>query len=296
MHDYVETGVVRFIAYGCEECPDTGALHYQAYACFSTLKSHQQVCKLFPESYVKPMYGTLSQNEAYCSKESELTKLGDEPAQGDRTDLKRIRDRIESGERPMTIARTTDSIDTLQTIARHSRFFEQMHTEAEWDKRRTEGFKPPAVYLRVGEPGVGKSRYVHEQHGYHDVWKWNSNMGQFFNGYRGEPVVVFEDVQKGEIPSLGLFKQLLDGYPVVVNVKGSHAAFLARVIYITSNEEPQYWFDYPNPSHYNALMSRITSGVRVFKDRPDEVFHTSDRHGVQADQEGHSSVQEGSSP
>lgn len=282
MANYVAEGKVRFIAYGEETCPDTGTAHYQAYACFTSRVRLSTVTKLFPQCHVEPMRGTLAQNETYCSKEGTFKKLGDEPRQGDRNDLLAIRERIEAGERPMTIARTTDSVDTLTTIARHHAFFTLMHREVEWDKRCSLGFKPPTVYLRVGPPGVGKTRHIKEQHGYHDVWVWASHMGKFFDGYRGEPVVVFEDVQKGAIPELAWFKQLLDGQPVRANYKCDPfgVTFAPSVIYITSNEEPQCWYDYPNTSHYDAVMSRITEGVRVFKDRPDEVFHTSDRHAV----------------
>lgn len=286
LSEFVSDGTLRFVAYGEETCPDTGTLHYQAYCCFHNKRSVNGVRAMFPQCHVEVMQGSLRQNEDYCSKEGSFTKLGDEPKQGERSDIIGIRDRIVAGERPMKIAKTTTNSAELETVARFNRFFTEMHRECSWDSRVAEGFSPPKTYLRIGDQGVGKSTHVYELHGYENIWVWNSTMGKFFDGYRGEPVVIFEDVQKGEIPPLKFFNQLLDGYPMRVSIKcdPQGATWNAKTIYITSNEEPQYWYDYANPTHHTALMSRIFQGVRVYKDRPEEVFHTSSRF--------HASVQE----
>lgn len=282
--EMVDNGTLRFCAYGNEVCPTTGALHYQAYCVFHNPRSIGGVRRLFPESNVEVMQGLLSHNETYCSKESTLTKLGDEPSQGERTDIIGVRDRIVNGARPMDIALTTRDSSELQTVARFNRFFTDLHRESSWRARTALGFQPPKVYIRVGLPDAGKSRYITDEHGFDNVWKWNSTMGKFFDGYCGEPVAVFEDVQKGEIPSLGFLKQLLDGAPIRVPFKCDPygVTWNATTIYFTSNENPECWFDYPNASHYDALMSRVLEASRVYKDRPPEVFHTSNRFHAQA--------------
>lgn len=283
MREYVDTGRIRFIAYGEETCPDTGTLHYQVYMCFKNRVRVGTVRDLFPQCHVEIMEGSLQQNENYCSKEGTFTKLGDEPKQGIRNDLLAVRDLVVQGERPMKIARTTMDETVFTAVARHYRFFSELDRECSWSRRCAQGFLPPKTYLRVGNPDVGKSTRIHELHGYDDVWKWNPLLGKFFDGYINQSVAVFEDVQKGQIPPITFLKQLLDGYPMRVPIKcdPTGAVWQARTIYITSNEEPQYWYDYSNQSHYQAIMSRIFQGVRVFKDRPDEEFHRSSRfhHG-----------------
>lgn len=280
MREYVDTGRIRFIAYGEETCPRTGTLHYQTYMCFKNGVRVKTVREMFPDCHVEPMEGSLHQNEVYCSKQGTFTKLGDEPKQGARNDILAVRDLIVEGERPMKIARTTEDEAVFTTVARHHRFFADLYRECSWHRRCADGFNPPKTYIRIGGPDTGKSSYIHELHGYDDVWKWNPLMGKFFDGYIDQSVVVFEDVQKGEIPPISFLKQLLDGYPMRVPIKcdPQGATWQARIIYFTSNEEPQCWYEYTNNSHYEAFMSRIFKAVRVYKDRPEEVFHTSNRY------------------
>jgi len=51
--------------------------------------------------------------------------------------------------------------------------------------------------------------------------------------------------------------QLLDRYPLRVEVKGSSVPFVSRRIIITSNASPDEW--YPNIRDRTPLMRRITS-------------------------------------
>lgn len=53
------------------------------------------------------MYGTLHQNEEYCSKEGSFVKIGDEPKQGERNDILGLRKLIEDNPHtpPVKLAR-----------------------------------------------------------------------------------------------------------------------------------------------------------------------------------------------
>lgn len=275
MQNLVETGRVRFMAYGQEVCPETGSLHYQAYmVCYKPTR-WTQVDKWFGKEghYFKPMYGTLQQNEAYCSKEGSFTKLGDEPKQGERHDLIGFKIQIEKGRRVDEIA---EDHGHFEAYAKYNKAFDRYENHLRKKKRLEQGYAPPETYLRVGAPGTGKSRYVYDRYPIGDIYVWEPDMGGFFDGYNGQPVILFEDVQKGQIPPLAKFKRLLDGYPVTLNIKGGSTVWTPKTIYITSNEMPACWYDYPNDSHYEAVMSRIKKAVRVFKDR-EEVVHESNR-------------------
>lgn len=266
MEAYVENETLRFAAYGIETCPTTQREHLQTYVCFPHAVSLERVRKLFPDQHVEVMQGTLVQNATYCSKQSELVKLGDEPSeQGKRSDLVRVRDHIEeTGERPMKIARTSQDDKMVSSVIRHYRFFQEQYSEVAWERRCAEGFKPPKVIIYTGEQGTNKSRKVWEDVGYNNagmhLWKSWCKRGEYFNGYHGQRIAFFEDVQKGfKLPDLATFKDILDGYPVRVNIKfGEPVVFCPEVIYITSNSIWRSWYDYPGPSDVNAVERRIT--------------------------------------
>jgi len=289
MEKLVKEAKLRFIAYGEEVCPNTGSPHYQAYLCaFQDKKaSLRQLIKWFGTGHhFAVMRGTLKQNEDYCSKEGRFTKLGDEPRQGVSRDVIDFKLEIETGKRPVEVA---EENDFFPIYVRNHVAFQKYHDHIDKKRRIAEGFAPPETYVLIGDPDVGKSKYITDKHGF-DVYWWAPDMGKFFDGYCGQSVAVFEDVQKGQIPELSKLKHLLDGNPVSVPIKGGSAVWRPKTIYITSNEHPRDWYDYGQESHYNALMSRVKSAKYIYKDQPAEEFHTSSRFdGVQApplDQQG----------
>lgn len=278
MKNLTDTGKVRFIAYGEEVCPSTGALHYQAYLVFYQPQQRSRCTKLFGDGHhFEPMYGSLKQNEAYCSKEGSFKKLGDEPKQGERNDLIGVTRLIDAGDHLWDIA--VDNEIHRSAVVKYHSGLQKYEAHVRERKRKAEGFKPPEVYIRHGEPCVSKTRYIYDRHGYNDVWVWNPSLGTFFDGYCGQRIAVFEDVQKGSIPQLSYLKQLLDGYPIRVNIKGGSAIWTPEIIYITSNELPCSWFDWDGSSaHYDALMSRVKNACSIKADGTYHVWHTSDRH------------------
>lgn len=275
MRNLTDTGRVRFIAFGEEVCPDTGTLHYQVYlVCYKPTRLSQLLRWFGTGHHFEPMYGTLKQNEKYCSKEGSFTKLGDEPKQGERHDIIGFK-------RELDLGRSTDDIAEDEghfgAYCKYNKAFDRYENHLKKKKRMDAGFRPIKVYILIGEPASGKSSYIHERHGFHNVYTWESDMGSFFDGYSGQSVVHFEDVEKGHLPPIGKFKRLLDGYPVRVNVKGGSAIWSPDYIYISSNHKPCTWYDYAD-GDYEAVMSRVFEGLIIYKDRPAEVFHKSTRY------------------
>lgn len=85
-HKLNDGGQVRFIAYGPETCPKTQKKHWQTFLYLNNkVSTSAKNLKKFggwvgeTRCYVYAMNGSFQQNEAYCSKEGELVKLGDEP-------------------------------------------------------------------------------------------------------------------------------------------------------------------------------------------------------------------------
>lgn len=264
----------EYIVWGREEGDAEHTPHLQGFVKTKNEVSMKKLKKLgFARAHLEVMQGTHAAAIAYCKKDGDWEEYGNQPLQGFRTDLVAFKRQIELGKRPVEVA---EDNEYFGSYVKYHRGFDNYHAHVQESKRLRLGFKPPQVYLRVGDPGIGKSRYVYDTHGYEHVYTWESDMGHFFDGYRGQSVVHFEDVQKGQIPPLAKFKRLLDGHPVRVSLKGSSCMWSPDYIYISSNHKPCTWYDY-NDGDYEALMSRIKEGRLVYKDRPEEVFHTSSR-------------------
>ena len=60
----------------------------------------------------------------------------------------------------------------------------------------------PKVYIRIGSPGSGNSKWLDEQYGL-DKWiETPDNTGKWFDGCELADVLVFNDVSFGAIPAL----------------------------------------------------------------------------------------------
>lgn len=274
LHEMIDTGVLAFCAYGEETCPSTGALHYQAYCSFPNARSPKAVLKLFPQCHVEVMQGSLQQNETYCSKEGTFTKLGVEPAQGTRTDLTDIKRRLDDGEHHMDVSQEDDS---FAVVARHHRFFEKYENHVV-KKQCVGDYTKPNVYIRYGDAGTGKTRHVHEFDP--NVYVCPDNTGKWFDGYRGQPTVLFDDVEIGQIPPLALFKRLTDRYRIDVAVKGGFVNWKPKNIYITSNSSPYTWWKDLSAIDYAALQRRFFRIERVYKDTTEVEYQAPD-NGVE---------------
>jgi len=120
------------------------------------------------------------------------------------------------------------------------------------------------VGLRVlyyhGAPGSGKTRAVYEETAADRVY-WHA-CGNWFDGYAGQEVAVFDDFNPGGISFQWLLR-LLDIYPLRVPVKGGFRHWKPRTIFITSNVPPDALYDTPMYARsmdpdVNPLLRRLT--------------------------------------
>lgn len=115
----------------------------------------------------------------------------------------------------------------------------------------------PEVHVRWGEPGSGKTRFVYDTHPVVEIW--DKPDGDWYDGYGGHEVVIFDDFYGGVKYSHML--KLLDRYPMRVPIKNGFVQWRPRKIYFTSNVPPEEW--YPNVADKRALMRRITTVTKV---------------------------------
>lgn len=152
-----------------------------------------------------------------------------------------------------------DNKGNLQAVAEeHPEVFVR-HGRGLRDYVTTAGLVPPrkektwcSVY--VGPPGVGKTRAVAQNIG--EAASYWKPRGPWWDGYSGQKYVVLDDFY-GWIPFSELLR-VLDRYPLRVPIKGAFVEFTSEVIYITSNKDPEEWYDKENiHGTLEALFRRI---------------------------------------
>jgi hypothetical protein len=104
-----------------------------------------------------------------------------------------------------------------------------------------------------GPPGTGKTRYVFEKHGNENVYKKLD--GQWWDGYNGESVILFDDFY-GDI-QLSYLLQLLDGHPLRVNQRGTTAVARWTTVYITANLPFDLLYQKEPQPKRDALQRRV---------------------------------------
>lgn len=144
-------------------------------------------------------------------------------------------------------------------FVRHFRGFEALQSRLA-KRRKT----VPRVVVLHGPTGTGKSHTARaelEEAGYGEdqLYIWHPQQASWFDGYEGQPAVIFEEF-RGQLP-FGALLSLLDKYDCRVQRKGSSTQFAAEVIYITSPVKPSEWYENLTTveGRLDQLERRITS-------------------------------------
>lgn len=102
-------------------------------------------------------------------------------------------------------------------------------------------FQKRVVMWYYGPTGSGKTRTAFgvfmEEYGLNNIWISNGRVDNFFNGYTGQKAVILDDFRPG-FCKFEFLLRLLDGYPVMVNVKGGYCNWMAEKIIITAPVPP----------------------------------------------------------
>lgn len=234
---------IRYVVYQLER-GEQGTPHLQGYISLKKGQRNSWLRKLesrttegesfhvFERAALFVARGSPDQNKTYCTKaEGRIEgpwELGELPkGQGDRTDLR---------EAAMELQRTGDirSIDPAIFI-KYANGCLKLAALAQPPRR--DNLK---VITIVGPSGIGKSYAVHDL--YPDVYVVNmGNSGLWWDGYTGQPAVLFEEF-KGQV-QLQKMLQILDPYPLRLEIKGGLVPARFSVVFITSNTMPSEWYE-----------------------------------------------------
>lgn len=264
---------VRYVCWQPEICPETKRPHLQGYAEFTKPVRIPQAQKELDigKSYMheKLKDSTREQARDYCRKQESAngpwveigTWIG---GQGHRSDLDGLAEAIREGK------------TLYEIVDQHTVAFIRSYRGVE---RAMEILRPPPsrracrVYILYGVTGTGKSSAIAKV--YPDCyWFPKPQNGHCYAlAYTGQRVAVFDDFYSW-IP-LDFMLRICDKNPLVVNICGGSASFLADTIIITSNQNPKYWWSGMRGRRDIAreeletvpsFARRITHSVEIFDD------------------------------
>ena len=133
---------------------------------------------------------------------------------------------------------------------------------------RPDGVK---IHLYVGVPGTGKTRMAYDL--YDDLYVIPISNGTIWlDGYDLHENVLFDDFMgAGSKMTLDNTLKYFDRYVQQVPVKGTHAWFKPKVIIVTTNYHPRYWYKWTNREvSFQALARRFHKVYCFQEDGPPE--------------------------
>lgn len=243
---------VTYFIYG-KEVGESGTPHLQGFISFRNRRRLTQVRRLFGgRAHWERAKGTAAQAAGYCRKDGDFFEFGEVPkGSGDRSDLRALNAAVDAG----------TSIDEIREkftscYYRYHRLVDRLVAQ------RALG-RDWVVDVQVfwGKTGLGKTRAVFQFTDRDQIYVHPGN--EWFDGYNGHSVVLFDDFNGSEF-KLSYLLKLLDRYPMRVPVKGGFVTWVPKHVFITSNRDPKTWYVNGHPEQRLALFRRI-SNIKLFE-------------------------------
>lgn len=243
----------NFYAAICKAQKNDGTSGYHVHLAQSYDKARRikSIAKDLGNAHCEIMRGTKEQALNYINKgegweekdEEIIVKFGDPTSitdnSGTRLDLKALEISILSGDinssnidkKALELGKTTYQIEEIK------KFFMQVTlANAPKDIRNVK-----VIYVE-GKAGTGKSWQVLKQ--YKDVFRASVDHKSNFplDGYMGQKVLWLDELRPGDFNN-SFLKEILDIYPMIVNVKGGHMPALWNTVIITTAFPFDQWYN-----------------------------------------------------
>lgn len=215
---------VKYAVFGKEIGKETEKEHWQGYVEFNegiSLKTVKERLNI-PTAHLESRKGTAQQASDYCKKDGQFIEIGKLSQQGKRNDLNDIFNSIKEGKSLKDVANENPSQWAYHRKAMAD--FKQLNEEVRnWETE---------VILLWGKSGSGKTREAIEAGA-----TMLEIIGDFINGYDGEDIVVFDDIEPWTFKRYQFLK-LFDRYPYKINIKGGTRNWKPKKVYLTTNNKP----------------------------------------------------------
>jgi hypothetical protein len=104
------------------------------------------------------------------------------------------------------------------------------------------GRRVPIIRVLIGPSRSGKTSTVYDEFGFDNVFAMTSLTGQWYDGYDGQKVVLFDNVGSGSVPPMDHIKRITNGYPIQVPIRRGFTWFQPEYIYFISNHPLNTWW------------------------------------------------------
>lgn len=223
----------RYLVYQIEKGGNSGTEHLQGYIYYENAVVFPKKRGWAARAHIEAAKKGIAANRKYCTKEETRVRgpfeYGATPAQGNRTDLNEIAERIIDGsvnihniehEYPAEYIQYTRGLQALmRKVAKH----------------RTQA---PEVFWLWGLSDAGKSSYAIKKHGRENCYIKDST--RWWDGYEGQEVIIIDDFD-GSWPFRNLLR-LLDTYDYQGEIKGEFVKITSPYIYITCEFRPEHFW------------------------------------------------------
>lgn len=227
-----DTEQCRYYTYGREMCPDTDREHFQGFIITKKtngIRAIKRIIRAGDDCHIEHCRGTRRQARDYCWKDGEYVEWGRFESLT-QSELFRQPIRLLKEDYPAFYCRYYKGLERLV------------------DKGPK--FRKMEVKVLVGKTDTGKTRRVMEMD---DVFKLDPPY-KWWDGYEGEEILLIDDYESFAIPR-GQLLNILDGYRLRLETKGSHTWAKWTKVYITTNFKVKEWADGAVLRRINEIIS-----------------------------------------
>lgn len=261
---------LKYVAYSHEVGEQEGTPHLQGFICCWEKCSLVKVKRMVPRAHLEPMAGSLLHNDSYCSKQDKLIEIGERPMQGRRSDIIGFKRKIDAGETPVQIAEEEPHFGAY--VKYHAGLEKYAHHVQ--GKRIKSDRTMPKVYIRYGESGTGKTKWLDDTFGTTGWARMPNPTGNWWitPTVSSADTVLIDDVGPSKIPKVEEFLEWTDRYPLEFNAKGGFLWWKPKNIVFTSNYSYKQWWPKISDEHLAAVERRLFRVEIVYKDRTEVEF------------------------
>nr|AGG39818.1 replication-associated protein [Diporeia sp. associated circular virus] len=270
-------GISRY-AVAANEVGECGTPHIQAYVALLKDKKQRQAGwkKMLPRANLKFAKGTERENALYVKKgeqtKAEFAAFKDAgPNYGKNLDLIFEHGTMDHKGLDGTlfncataIAEGTVTVDEIakeypETFVRFHRGMREL--EAIGDRKKFRNWRTTAEWVH-GFTGVGKSYVWESAYDPEKMFVMKAEDKGWSDGYTGQPIVIIDELRKGQISYAMLLKMIGSGPYWLSNRGRAPTPFLAKHIYITSCYHPRDLYnDLDGDDSIDQLLDRLGGNI-----------------------------------
>lgn len=243
VENFEKWGIVYGTA-GKEVAPTTGTIHYHVLLLLENPCRTRNAEDMLTIDGIKPhlekiRYGYKNIIK-YCQKENNYAESGKCPHTSKEKERREKNKLLLNGDlEEMYINGEIGAIDVIRADKIRGIFAKNS---------KQEDYKKKTILWFRGQTGEGKTRTaVKIAKEYYEGSYWISNDSlKWFDGYNGQKVAILDDFRKSMLVDWNFLLRLLDGYNLIVQVKGGFVKWNPELIIITSPASPEEAFQWIN--------------------------------------------------